>query len=238
MLRDCWSPDSPYSVEVNHRLLASIDARLKKLDILDELCQDVQELKQTSEFICAALDEYKKKTDTLKTKVAKLETTVNVMKSENGQMKEKMLQMTSRPMRGIPETPGEDAETTLRQFFIKELRMDVEMVKTIQFDHVHRIQRSREHQEKPCLLVAKFVRFKDKAVVKSFSKRLAGKPFGMNNQFPPEIVARRRKLIPKLKEHRENKDVVRLAVDKLYINGRMFKDKEITPWLFSLKLDN
>ncbi|KAL7382699.1 hypothetical protein ABVT39_026726 [Epinephelus coioides] len=146
--------------------------------------------------------------------VAKLETLVNVMKSENGQMKEKMLQMTSRSMRenlifsGIPETPGEDAETTLRQFFIKELRMDVEMVKTIQFDHVHRMQSSREHQEKPRLLVTKFVRFKDKPVVKSFSKRLAGKPFGLNDKFPPEIVARRRKLIPKLKEHRENKNVL------------------------------
>ncbi|KAL7398195.1 hypothetical protein ABVT39_005791 [Epinephelus coioides] len=54
--------------------------------------------------------------------------------------------------------------------------MDVEMVKTIQFDHVHRMQHSREHQEKPRLLVAKFVRFKYKAVIKSFSKRLPASP--------------------------------------------------------------
>ena len=39
-------------------------------------------------------------------------------------------------------------------------------------------------------------------------------------------------MIPKLKEHQEKKDAVRLIVDKLYINGKLFKDKEITRWLF------
>lgn len=83
------SQDNPPSAEVNHHLFASIDARLRKLDILDELWQDVQQLKQTSEFIWATLDEYKKKTDTLETTVAELETTVKEMKTKNCQMKEK-----------------------------------------------------------------------------------------------------------------------------------------------------
>lgn len=139
--------------------------------------------------------------------------------------------MTCRSMRdnlilsGLAETPGEDVETKLRQSLIKELQMDAEIVGKIQFDHVHRIQRSQESQGKSRLLVAKFVLSKDKALIKSFSKRLAGKPYGLNDQFPPKIVARRRKLIPILKQHREKKDAVRLVLDNLYIIGKMFKDK-------------
>ncbi len=93
------SPDSPPSAQVNHQLLVSIDARLRKLDILDELRQDIQDLTQTSDFKCATLDEYKKKTDILGTTVTKPETTMKEMKAENGQLKEKMLELTARSMR-------------------------------------------------------------------------------------------------------------------------------------------
>ena len=78
--------DSPPSAQVNHQLLAAVEITLRKLDILDELRQDVQDLKQTSDFICAMLDEYKMKTDVLETTFTKLETTVNQKKTESGQL--------------------------------------------------------------------------------------------------------------------------------------------------------
>ena len=110
------SRDNPPSAEVNHDVLASINAKLEKLDILEVLRQDVQQVKQTSETTCATLDEYKKKTDTLETTVAKLETTVKEMKTENGQMKDKVLKMACRSMKnnlalsGVTETPGQSLE--------------------------------------------------------------------------------------------------------------------------------
>ena len=52
------------------------------------------------------------------------------------------------------------------------------MVEKIQFDCIHRLQRNRENHGKPRLLMEKFERFKDKALVKSFSKHLAGKQYG------------------------------------------------------------
>ena len=126
--------DSPPSAQINHQLLAAVEIRLRKLHILDELRQNVQDLKQTLDFICTVLDEYKMKTDVLETTFTKLETTVNQMKTESGQLKEKMLELTTRSMRdnlifsGITESSGEEVEKTLKQFFINELQMDVEMV--------------------------------------------------------------------------------------------------------------
>ena len=82
---------------------------------------------------------------------------------------------------GITESSGEEVEKTLKQSFINELQMDVEMVEKIQFDRVHGLQHIRENQGKPRLMMAKFERFKDKAPVKSSCKHLAGQPYGVNN---------------------------------------------------------
>lgn len=54
----------------------------------------------------------------------------------------------------------------------------------------------------------------------------------MNDQFNDQINERRKILHPIMKEHRQKGKQTSLVVDKLYIDGQLFRDTSITPWLF------
>jgi hypothetical protein len=49
--------------------------------------------------------------------------------------------------------------------------------------------------------------------------KLKGSNIWVNEQFPPEIEEKRRKLYPALRKARKNKKRVKLVVDRLYIEG-------------------
>lgn len=66
---------------------------------------------------------------------------------------------------------------------------------------------------------------------------LKGKNFGINQQYPVEIVDRRKALLPVYKEEKKKKKEkgrVRLVADKLYIDNELYKDATVTPWLYLL----
>lgn len=73
---------------------------------------------------------------------------------------------------------------------------------------------------RPRTIVARFTLFKDREMVhrKSFST-LKGTPYGVFEQFPAEIEARRRLLYPKMKAARLAKRRVRLVRDRLFIDN-------------------
>lgn len=110
------------------------------------------------------------------------------------------------------------------------LKLSPDTVSDITFHQVHRIGKRTDKGPRP--IVAKFGHFKQKELVKSKGKELKGTTFGMNNQFPREINDRRKILHPIMKENRKNNKRASLVVDKLYINGQLFRDTKITPWLF------
>lgn len=83
----------------------------------------------------------------------------------------------------------------------------------------------------PRPIVAKFEYFKQREYIRSLGKRLKDKPFGINEQFPPLIMERRRALFPIYHNNRRNSHRVSLIADKLYIDNKLFKDPNITPWL-------
>lgn len=68
-------------------------------------------------------------------------------------------------------------------------------------------------------------------MIKSRGKLLKGSNFGMNDQFPKEIQQRRKILIPIMKDFREKGKRAALSVDKLYVDGTLFCDRNITTWL-------
>lgn len=53
-------------------------------------------------------------------------------------------------------------------------------------------------------------------------KKLKGKPFQINQQFPEEIEQARKSLYPIMKEHKQKGDHVKLVRDILYINGQPY----------------
>lgn len=81
-------------------------------------------------------------------------------------------------------------------------------------------------------IVTKFEHFKQKELVQQQGRQLRGTDYGLNDQYPPEIVCRRKVLLSIRKQKISEGKRAALSVDKLYIDGQLFKDTDITPWLF------
>ena len=53
---------------------------------------------------------------------------------------------------------------------------------------------------------------------------LKDKEAGISQQFPKEIMEKRRKLVPIMKAARDNGQEAYIVVDKLYIDKRLYRD--------------
>ena len=54
----------------------------------------------------------------------------------------------------------------------------------------------------------------------------------MNDQFPREMMERRKILFPIRKQFMEDKKKAVISVDRLYVGGQLYRDSEKTPWLY------
>ncbi|KAJ8390532.1 hypothetical protein AAFF_G00103290 [Aldrovandia affinis] len=86
--------------------------------------------------------------------------------------------------------------------------------------------RKNEQNNNPRVIVAKFDFFKQKEEIKRKSKELKGSKFYVSDQFPKEILDRRKKLYPILNENWKLDRRVTLVVDWLYIEGQLYRNKE------------
>lgn len=64
--------------------------------------------------------------------------------------------------------------------------------------------------------------------MKNKGRELRGTQFGLNDQFPREIQERHKKLIPIMKQLRKEGTRATLNIDKLYINGQLYRDTDTT----------
>lgn len=97
---------------------------------------------------------------------------------------------------GIPETPNEDCETVLHHFLENKLKID----EFISFERVHCMGKPDEFKTKPRNIIAKFSFFKDREFVRRRApQKLKSTKIWVNEQFPPEIEERRKKLYPVLR---------------------------------------
>lgn len=92
--------------------------------------------------------------------------------------------------------------------------------------------RIRLKKKSPRLIIVKLEHYKHKEFIKSKGKELKGTHYGINDQFPREINDRRRILYPIMKKHRQNNTHANIIVDKLFIEGQLYRDSKVTPWLF------
>ena len=118
---------------------------------------------------------------------------------------------------------GEDCAEKVFEFCENVLKIDNPKAK-IQIERAHRIGNRSAGKIRP--IVAKFVLSGHKAIVKSALSgvNLNAPPyngdFKVNDQFPPEVISRRRELIPKLIEERKKGNKATLVRDKLFVNNK------------------
>ena len=104
----------------------------------------------------------------------------------------------------------------LRDFIRHELRIDHH----IEFGNVHRFGKPGRNGSRP--IIARFIYYNDLQFVLRNAYRLKGSQFGINEQFPAEIVARRQQLYPKMREAKQQRREVALVRDRLYIDGEQY----------------
>ncbi len=219
------------TIEVS--ILASIN---KKLDLLIPLNDEIKEIRNSLEFAHQSIITLQKANQDLHKSVNTLNEQMHTVSKENKLLKETVLDLQTRSMRdnlifsGIPEQTPDDPETNIKTFMTTHLNLPPDTVNNITFHRVHRLGKPSTKGPRP--IIAKFEHFKHKELVKSKGKELKGKPYGLNDQYPKEINERRKILYPIFKENRQNNKRSSLIVDKLYIDGQLFRSSKITPWLF------
>lgn len=241
------SPKPPCCTEVSE-ILFSIANKLTGLDtriaLIEIVHQEFQSLRHSLEFSQEQIESLSKENKTLKNSVSaitdqltSITTQLATVTADNKAMKETILDLQARSMRdnlvftGIPERIVDNPEEAVKDFMINKLKLPIDTANRITFHHVHRLgQKNNNNRPRP--IVAKFEHFKQKETVQRQGKQLKGTDFGMNDQFPKEIMERRKKLFPIRKQKiQEGKKAV-ISVDELYIDGQLYRHKDITPWLF------
>ena len=230
--------------------LQNISSRLgcveKKLSAIDKLEKRVGEFEKELKSIWLVMEERAKKTEdrvmSLEDKVenadigsALLASKVDDLSQARDNIQEEVAYLKSQSMRNnliftnVPEdfskeneTP-EETEQKLRHHLHTSLKIAKDMTDSIRFERVHRSP-GHQIQGKVRTIVAKFTFFKDREFVRRQWKNLNGTRFSMYEQFPQEIIAKRRKLVPKMKEARDQGKKAWIAYDTLYIDGRPIRD--------------
>lgn len=237
------SPSSPSTDNSGFKeILESIDGKLTSLDarlaLVELLHKEFQDLKISLEFSQQQVASLTSENQQLRGAVKTLTEEVSQLSGDNRKCKESILEIQSRSMRenmvfsGISEKTDEDVETSVRAFMQTQLKLAGDVVNSITFHRVHRLGGKKAGDTRPRPIVARFEHYKQKMQVKSRGRELRDTNFSMNDQFPAEILSRRRVLFPIRKKNIKEGRRAAISVDKLYINGQLFRDPEITPWLY------
>ncbi|XP_037399505.1 uncharacterized protein LOC119264775 [Pygocentrus nattereri] len=232
------SPHTSSTVEVLESInnkLSRFDARLALVEILH---QEFQALRESMEFSQQQVESLAAENAVLRESVKSLTEGMTRLSEENKKIKETVLDLQSRSMRdnlifaGIPEKADEDPVSTVKSFIQTHLKLPEDTVKNIGFHRVHRLGGKRPDARRPRPIVAKFEHFQHKELLKSRGRELRGTDFSLNDQFPKEILERRKVLFPIRKRFIQGGSRAVIAVDKLYVNGQLYRDINITPWLY------
>ena len=119
----------------------------------------------------------------------------------------------------------------LRKFLCTNLKIPKEDEESIQFNRVHRVSARRVSSgtpnSKPRPIIVKLSSFHDKEFIKSFIKNLTkGRNVGISDDFPKEVEEMRKKLYPVLKAAKQEKRTAFLKVERLIIDGSLYRGPE------------
>ena len=98
----------------------------------------------------------------------------------------------------------------------------------IRFERVYRLPTRHKSQTrtKPRPIIAKFSFYQDKKYVMSKVKKLKGIGIRISHDYPKEINVIHEKLYPVLKNAKQGKQSAFFKVDKLIINGQVYRGVE------------
>ena len=196
----------------------------KKVNVLET---KVNEIESSRQFDSGTLDNINKKQKEVDSMISKLKKAEQEAKEND--LNAKILDMQCRSMRDnlmfykIPEERNEtddDCEEKVLNLIEEDLEIPNAKAE-MKLHTAHRIGRYNPTKIRP--IVVKFAYYPDREKVRKNANKLKGKAQGISQQFPKEIMDKRKKLVPIMKQARENGQDAYINVDKLYINNELYK---------------
>ncbi|CAC5379037.1 unnamed protein product [Mytilus coruscus] len=230
-------------LSMNNRI-AKIEKEVEKIDdVSQQLSSVVQRMDQVEHNLAELQQHYKEIENSFKGMGQVVEKVIekcysnriNIEKIEENTIQEKsiikelqqtILDLKCRSMKnnlvfnGLTYHQSEDCEAKLQTFINRELGIEY----MVTLGNVHRFGKHGRNGARP--IVARFIYRKELEHVLKQAYRLKNTNFGINEQFPPEIEIRRRKLYPILKNEKSLGKQARLVRDKLYINGQLYNPEK------------
>nr|XP_022297117.1 uncharacterized protein LOC111106652 [Crassostrea virginica] len=154
---------------------------------------------------------------------------VKELKLVNEQLQSKITDLQARSMRdnllffGLAEYRGrgrENCASLVSDFCETELNITGISEK---IERAHHIGKFNSNKTRP--IVVKFTSFKERERVRLSAHKTRNRGFAIREQFPREIVEKRKSLLPIMKRALDNKKRAVLKVDKLYIDGTLYEGK-------------
>ena len=204
---------------------------------IDGFRKEVKELNDKCQGIENSLDFYIKKSEAIEKKledlgktqelISLLEHELKASEEENRVLKEQILRQELYSRRdnlvfeGILEQADQPTEETLKTFFTSVLGLNQEECQALQLSRCHRLGRQSTNTQ-PRSIIARFVLDKDKIKVWQKRSLLKGTSFMIREDFPLEIINRRKLMYPLYIEARKRDSASRLIADKITYNKRTY----------------
>ncbi|XP_052278539.1 uncharacterized protein LOC127877007 [Dreissena polymorpha] len=226
-------------------LMKNVSDRLesveKKMGGIDSIEKKMCNMKKDLNKLWVALEDRVRKVDERVTRIedkvdgadfyaAQLSEWVQELEKQRDTLRDNVTYLQSQSMRnnliftGVSEDnsngsePPETTEKRLRQHLHDACKIARDVADSIKFERVHRSPGS-QISGKVRNIVAKFTYFKDRESIRKCWKELDGTVHRVFEQFPQDVIEKRRKLVPKMKEARRQGKRAYLVFDTLYIDG-------------------
>ena len=210
----------------------SITNRVSRIETethrLSTLPQTVDELKRATQYVSDQYDNTRATSNDNATEILQTQKCLSSLESQCDTLQDRVIVQEERSMRdnllffGIPESDREESETVI-QGFIQQMLPSIADKLPLRFERVHRIGKRSRQNGKHRPIVAKFSFHKDRELVRRNAASLKNTQYSIREQFPMEILQRRRVLEPKLKDARERNLRASLHRDTLRVEEKEYR---------------
>ena len=220
--------------------LDQMDNKLKSLDTIEKSLHEVKtqvtqledkykQMETSRQYDAQVMTELSQKQSTIDKLLVDMKEVQKSQETKETELRTQMLDLKCREMRdnllfyNIDEERGETSDDCARKVLkLIEESMEVQNAQSeIKLHRAHRIGKFDRTKTRP--IVAKFTYYPDREKVREAAPKLRGSKYGVSQQFPKEIQDKRRALVPIMKQAREEGKEAYISVDKLYINGQLYR---------------
>lgn len=216
-----------------------VNKKLEKLDLLEKRVSDIDgkvsrlwsDLDERVKTNAENVTRVENKSEQTEFELAKTQEELATLKEQNQGIKDSINDIQSKAMinnliiGGVDEANFETEEGTkqqVRAFLRDDLHIPQDRLADIKIERVQRI--GARVQNRPRKILTVFADNRDKNYVKSFRGHLENTPKFMHDQYPAQIVAYRKKLVPILKRAKDDGKEAYIKYNKLIIDGAVYMD--------------